>query len=197
MKFTNTYRPKLGGFTLTKTVEGPAAALAKDLEYTFDYVCGEKTGELSLKAGALVESPKDIPVGTHCKITEASFDAPRGTTWTGNITKNGEFTIEEGKLVAVTATNTFDYADGGFAISKTVGGDAKDLAKLTELPFEFKYSCKAPTGETAIDGSVSVMNGQTKHIEKYQWVLSVKLLNRRFAMMGLIGRLIFPARVFL
>lgn len=166
VKFINTYKPKLGGFFLEKIVNGPAAGLAKDLEYSFNYVCGEKTGPLTVKAGEIIRGPIDIPVGTRCKVTEASFDSPRGTTWTGSITKNGEFTIEEDKTVQITATNTFDYSDGGFAISKTVGGDAKDLAKLAELPFEFKYSCKAPTGGNAIDGSVSVMNGQTKHIEK-------------------------------
>lgn len=166
VKFINTYKPKLGGFFLEKIVNGPAAGLAKDLEYSFNYVCGEKTGPFTVKAGEIISGPIDIPVGTRCKVTEASFDSPRGTTWTGSITKNGEFTIEEDKTAQITATNTFDYSDGGFAISKTVGGDAKDLAKLAELPFEFKYSCKAPTGGNAIDGSVSVMNGQTKHIEK-------------------------------
>ncbi|ALR34390.1 Hypothetical protein CpPA01_1733 [Corynebacterium pseudotuberculosis] len=79
VKIINTYKSKLGGFALTKTVEGPAADVVKDIDYTFNYVCGEKTGVLSLRAGSTVESPKDIPVGTHCKISEASFDFPRGT----------------------------------------------------------------------------------------------------------------------
>lgn len=79
VKIINTYKSKLGGFALTKTVEGPAADVVKDIDYTFNYVCGEKTGVLSLRAGSTVESPKDIPVGTHCKIFEASFDFPRGT----------------------------------------------------------------------------------------------------------------------
>ncbi|WP_233486533.1 DUF5979 domain-containing protein [Corynebacterium pseudotuberculosis] len=166
VKIINTYKSKLGGFALTKTVEGPAADVVKDIDYTFNYVCGEKTGVLSLRAGSTVESPKDIPVGTHCKISEASFDFPRGTVWVGSITNNGEFTVEGEKTVQVTATNTFDYSEGGFAISKTVGGDAKNLADLAKLPFEFTYSCKPPTGGTAITGSVSVLNGQTKHVQE-------------------------------
>lgn len=82
-----------------------------------------------------------------------------GRVWVGSITNNGEFTVEGEKTVQVTATNTFDYSEGGFAISKTVGGDAKDLAELAKLPFEFTYSCKPPTGGAAITGSVSVLNG--------------------------------------
>ncbi|WP_234394621.1 DUF5979 domain-containing protein [Corynebacterium pseudotuberculosis] len=113
VKIINTYKSKLGGFALTKTVEGPAADVVKDIDYTFNYVCGEKTGVLSLRAGSTVESPKDIPVGTHCKISEASFDFPRGTVWVGSITNNGEFTVEGEKTVQVTATNTFDYSEGG------------------------------------------------------------------------------------
>lgn len=160
VELINKYTQKVGGFKLTKFVDGPAASLAKDIEYKFDYVCGEKTGSLKVKEGQTVDGPTDIPINTNCTITESEVDVPAGVTWLGTLPNGGKFTIKEGETVDIHAKNTFEHSKGGFSILKTVGGDASDLDALKSKQYEFTYVCEQPNGQP-VKGSISTTPGKS------------------------------------
>ncbi|QOE68592.1 DUF5979 domain-containing protein [Corynebacterium diphtheriae] len=167
--FVNTYDQKVGGFSITKSIEGSAkdADVIKDLEYSFDYVCGEEKGTLPVKAGQTVLGPKDLQVGTECTVTETEVHAPAGIKWTGSSIPVSKFTILENETVEVKATNNFDYMKGGFAILKTVAGTATDLAELHDKHYEFGYVCKQPDG-TELKKFVLVTPGETIQVSDIQ-----------------------------
>lgn len=114
---TNNYQRLVGGFTVSKTVQGDAASLAPT-EFTFDYVClneaGAQTvsGELTVAAGRS-QSVSDVPVGT-CTVTERDAGVAGATLSvtgeTGGQTTDGAsvtFAMTEDASIAVSMVNTY------------------------------------------------------------------------------------------
>lgn len=113
----------VGGFTITKVVEGKnAAKVPADTQFTVAIsgtVNGEHTeGTLTVRAdGTVVEGPANLPAGTVVDLEEVDLPTIDGVSWgTPVFTVDGEkvtsVTIGAGETVAVTLTNT---AGGGLA----------------------------------------------------------------------------------
>ncbi|GAA3228201.1 DUF5979 domain-containing protein [Oerskovia jenensis] len=114
---------QVGGFTITKVVEGKnAAKVPADTQFTVAIsgtVNGEHTeGTLTVRAdGTVVEGPANLPARTVVDLAEVDLPKIAGVSWgTPVFTVGGEkvtsVTIGAGETVAVTLTNT---ADSGLA----------------------------------------------------------------------------------
>ncbi|RRD48992.1 SdrD B-like domain-containing protein [Arachnia propionica] len=148
-------RQTTGKFSVTKTVEGLTGGAAAPERFTFHYVCNDPAateGDLEVPSnGDVVESP-ELPGGAQCTVTE-KLD---GTEVAGHrLTPAPEqsVTIEAGRTVAVTATNTYAATTGTFTLTKKVVND--DGATLP-ADFTFTVTCGAEAPETvklAADGT--------------------------------------------
>ncbi|RTE47712.1 DUF5979 domain-containing protein, partial [Actinobaculum sp. 352] len=114
---TNDYKRLVGGFSISKKVDGDGASLAP-VNFTFDYACvdaaGEETvsGTLQVTPGQ-IEGVEDVPTGT-CEISERDATvngAQLMTSWTvdGAAVDGDTATVNvtDGASVAVEATNTY------------------------------------------------------------------------------------------
>ncbi|GAA1471408.1 DUF5979 domain-containing protein [Corynebacterium felinum] len=170
VEITNTYVRDTGGFSITKQVEGNAAALAPK-RFHFRYTCADGvTGTVEVESGkpAMLSN---IPTG-ECTITEEAAQVEHTTLKThmsvggGQPVENNTVTFSVTKdqqpAVAVVATNTYTAEEYPFMLRKTLSADT-DVDVLTQRAagraFIFDYTCtpayegaKATTGQISISG---------------------------------------------
>ncbi|WP_101845830.1 DUF5979 domain-containing protein [Zhihengliuella sp. ISTPL4] len=108
----------LGGFSVSKQITGPGAALVPDtatflVDYSYTGEDGPVTGTLTLAADGTVQTVEDIPEGTVVTLTERAAGAVSGVAW-GTPVFAGE---------GVTA------AEGGAQL--TIGADTVVAVELT------------------------------------------------------------------
>ncbi|WP_203968157.1 DUF5979 domain-containing protein, partial [Sediminihabitans luteus] len=156
---TNEFTHAVGGFTITKAVEGDDGA--STTEFTGTWTCdAENADGLSSGTWTLADGEDlaldGFPTGTTCSVTE---DAPTDDNgdWSPTISPEGDFVIVEGDAtaIAVTVTNEFTHAIGGFTITKEVTGD--DGASTTE--FSGTWTCDAPNAAGDTTGTWSLADG--------------------------------------
>ncbi|RTE48166.1 DUF5979 domain-containing protein [Actinobaculum sp. 352] len=160
VSFANDYQRLVGGFTVSKTVNGDGAALAPT-SFTFDYACvdagGQETasGILEVDAGSTT-SLSDIPTGS-CTITERPAEVENAQLTTsiavdGQEVAGSSTTIQvtDNSNVAVAATNTYTLDRGSFTVAKAVTGD---YTPGEGESFTVNYRCN---DADATSGSLSV-----------------------------------------
>ena len=149
--FANDYKRLVGGFSITKKVEGDGANLAP-ASFTFDYTCSDAAGQetasgnLQVQAGQ-TEGVEDIPTGT-CEITERDA-AVNGAQLTTSLTVDGQpvegskatINVTDNSAIAVEATNTYVRDRGAFSVAKKVTGD---YTPGTGESFKVNYVCDDP-----------------------------------------------------
>ena len=149
----NNYKAETGIFNIVKTIDGEAAAAAANKDFEFNYSCtvGGKTvksGEVTI-VGAGTAKIEGVPLNSACTITETGATVP-GTAVESTITPaegrsdvDNSFSLvnDEDRMINVDVKNTYTYVDGGFTITKQIGGNAVSFA-----PDEFtvNYKCEAP-----------------------------------------------------
>ncbi|AWE41455.1 hypothetical protein DDD63_00260 [Actinobaculum sp. 313] len=151
VSFTNDYKRLVGGFSISKKVDGDGASLAP-VNFAFDYACvdaaGEETvsGTLQVTPGQ-IEGVEDVPTGT-CEISERDATvngAQLMTSWTvdGAAVEGSKATISvtDGSAIAVEATNTYTRDRGSFSVAKKVTGD---YTSGTGESFKVNYVCDDP-----------------------------------------------------
>lgn len=109
----------LGGFSVSKQVTGPGAALVPDtstflVDYSYAGEDGPITGTLTLSADGTVQTVEDIPEGTVVTLTERVAGPVSGVAWGTPVfagegvtvtTDGAQLTIGEDTVVAVELTN--------------------------------------------------------------------------------------------
>ncbi|GAA1474640.1 T surface-antigen of pili [Corynebacterium felinum] len=154
---TNTFtkaEPKTGTFKVKKEITGNASADFSNRVFTFDYTCGDKTGELTITGAGEAQGPQDIPVGTQCTIVERPVTDLNAHAWTATYQPTDGITITEGQQPTLTVTNTFTKPEpktGNFTVKKELTGNAAE--NFNNHTFTFTYTCGAQTGELKITGA--------------------------------------------
>ncbi|MFD4992485.1 DUF5979 domain-containing protein [Cellulosimicrobium cellulans] len=150
---TNTATAQVGGFSLTKAVEGDLAgsvppgtefeaewSATLPVGFTYD---GPLSGTLTVLAdGTVVDGPQDLPVGTVVTFTEINLPEVDGVVWGAPTFSPETVTIGDEENTLVTLTNTTqDVAEvGGFSVAKQVTGDRADLVPAgTEFTVAYSY----------------------------------------------------------
>ncbi|MDO4785173.1 MAG: DUF5979 domain-containing protein, partial [Propionibacteriaceae bacterium] len=163
---TNHYRLKSGAFTVSKSVDGDAAALAPK-SFVVDYSCVNEAGvesargELTIKPGEQAGVPM-VPAGK-CTVKEREANVANAK-WSSALAVDGvpvegkeaTFDVTDGSSIAVSLSNTYMLHRGGFSIAKTVTGADRD--QHAARTFMFHYSCATSEGtsEGEVKGTVSV-----------------------------------------
>jgi choice-of-anchor A domain-containing protein len=166
---TNVADAVVGGFTVRKAIEGGAAgAVPGDTAFLVDWTAtvpagvvhdGETTGTLTVLAdGTVANGPTDLPVGTTVTLTEQQpLPGVDGVVWgLPTLEPASPVTIVEGPTgVSVTVTNTADAPEtvGGFAVQKSLAGDASG-AVPPGTAFVVAWTAELPDG-AEYDGSTS------------------------------------------
>ncbi|MFC7404780.1 DUF5979 domain-containing protein, partial [Georgenia alba] len=151
----NTAEPAPGEFTVTKTLQGPAAGdVPPGTEFTVQYtVDGGEPVEISVPVGESV-TIDDVPAGAEVTVTEVSLPDIPGIVWgdpilsVDGVPQEGDsvtFTVGADTGVSVGVTNTARYAPGNFSVEKVLEGEAAD-----EVPdgTEFVLEYSVDGGET-------------------------------------------------
>jgi hypothetical protein len=137
---TNTFTT--GSLEVTKTIDGPGAALWGDQGFTVRLACtldGDTVYDgdsPALNAGNLVWSVDDLPTGASCTVTEPG---PGGATTTTFTPAGGTVTIGDGSTVAVGVTNTFEL--GALTVTKDLTGPAAGLSGAQNGQYTMELSC--------------------------------------------------------
>lgn len=116
---TNSYRDAVGGFSLSKALDGVDAVDLPDggdTEFEVDYFLNgstTKAGTLTVTAdGAVVGGPTNLPLGTVVTFDEATPAPVAGGDWVAATFAPATVEITaDGQLTRVTLTNTFDADD--------------------------------------------------------------------------------------
>ncbi|GAB6937599.1 DUF5979 domain-containing protein [Isoptericola variabilis] len=137
---TNTFSTEpVGGFTVTKVVDGDASA-ATVREFSGTWTCsaenlaGDASGAWSLAGGGSVVVD-GFPVGTTCDVAEDDVSDDAGT-WASSIAPAGELTVTEDGAGAtvVTVTNTFTPTVPSPSPSPSESTPAPSLSDSTPAP---------------------------------------------------------------
>ncbi|MDF9877910.1 DUF5979 domain-containing protein [Cellulosimicrobium cellulans] len=172
---TNVADAVVGGFTVQKALEGGAAsAVPGDTAFLVDWTAtvpvgvaydGATSGTLTVRAdGTVASGPTDLPVGTSVTLAEQQpLPEIAGVVWgVPTLAPASPITIVEGPTgVAVTVTNTADAPAqiGGFAVQKSVTGDASG-AVPPDTAFVVAWEAELPPGsgyEGATSGTLTVL----------------------------------------
>jgi hypothetical protein len=144
----NTAQAEPGWFTISKSLQGPAAGQVPDgTTFTVEYtVAGGEPVQVDVPLGETI-TVSDVPAGAEVTIGEAELPEVPGVAWgTPVLTVDGipqdatetTFTVEAGTGVAVGVTNAANPAPGIFTATKTVAGDAADdVPDGTEFLLEY------------------------------------------------------------
>lgn len=159
---TNEIERDLGGFAVTKAVEGTGADLiGSDVEFTvnYSYPAGEwyEAGEGSLtvtKGGTA--SVDGLPAGAVVTLEEVLPADPENGTWVSASFPNGNV-VEVGKneVAEVALVNEVALGEGGFSIQKLIDGSGKNLVANGAV-FVVHYEYKAGVGFEAGEGTLEV-----------------------------------------
>ncbi|GMA26080.1 hypothetical protein GCM10025864_38390 [Luteimicrobium album] len=159
---TNTFTSTVGGFQVSKVVEGDDGATVD--EFTIDWSCDQpnaddqSSGSVTLHAGDESDPITGFPVGTQCTVSEPTVDDTSGT-WASSVTP-ATVTIgseDPSEIAAVTVTNTFTAARGGFTIQKEVTGDTG----ASTTTFAVDWQCSAANTDGDASGTVNLSDGDT------------------------------------
>lgn len=172
---TNVADATVGGFTVQKALEGGAAsAVPGDTAFLVDWTAtvpagvaydGATSGTLTVLAdGTVASGPTDLPVGTTVTLAEQQpLPEISGVVWgVPTLEPASPITIVEGPAgVAVTVTNTADAPAevGGFAVQKSVTGDASG-AVPPDTAFVVAWEAELPPDsgyEGATSGTLTVL----------------------------------------
>ena len=110
-----------GTFSLRKVLSGVEAAVfpvGTTFPVTAKWDGGEETFNLPVD-GSVVAGPRELPVGTKVTFTEVKVPDVEGYTFKGVAFSPQTLTIEDGKNLQVTATNT--YEKGALAVTGATG----------------------------------------------------------------------------
>lgn len=159
---TNEIERDLGGFAVTKAVEGTGADLiGSDVEFTvnYSYPAGDwyEAGEGSLtvtKGGTA--SVDGLPAGAVVTLEEVLPADPENGTWVSASFPNGNV-VEVGKneVAEVALVNEVALGEGGFSIQKLIDGSGKNLVANGAV-FVVHYEYKAGVGFEAGEGTLEV-----------------------------------------
>lgn len=159
---TNEIERDLGGFAVTKAVEGTGADLiGSDVEFTvnYSYPAGDwyEAGEGSLtvtKGGTA--SVDGLPAGAVVMLEEVLPADPENGTWVSASFPNGNV-VEVGKneVAEVALVNEVALGEGGFSIQKLIDGSGKNLVANGAV-FVVHYEYKAGVGFEAGEGTLEV-----------------------------------------
>lgn len=147
----NTYRERLGGFSVAKSVEGIADVSLLPAEFDFKYTVGDDpvVRELSVVPGESV-SVADLPYDSEVTLWEDTDSMEidghsfQGVTWSGDgVSLAGEgavsFTIGESDSdTEVTATNLYQERLGAFRILKATSGLKDGVSPATGVKFLYR-----------------------------------------------------------
>jgi LPXTG-motif cell wall-anchored protein len=161
---TNTYTRQLGTFAVKKAVIGDYTPSAGET-FAVTYTCDDQNqtrGTLTLPADGTAVSGPSLPTGTSCVLQEDQAAADREGYGLATTYSDGAVTIVEGQNPELTVTNNYTALKGSFAISKTVAGDAADLANGKE--FTFEYTCTPRSGADQFTDTVTVKAGETASV---------------------------------
>ncbi len=148
---TNTATLAVGGFSLSKDVQGSGAgSVAEDAEFTVTWTAqvpdgivydGATTGTVTVLAdGTVVDGPQDLPVGTVVTFEETDFPEVPGIEWGTPVFSPAAITIGDGQNTLVSVTNAAVQQVGGFSLQKLVVGDAAHLGPDdTEFTVRYRY----------------------------------------------------------
>lgn len=175
LEVTNHTSRVLTGLTLSKQVTGDTKAEPAGQTYDLSYVCtdasgGKHTGGAAVKGGSSYVSPKDIPLGSECVVTEGARPdvspralwAPVGfeVTGSGAAVVDGAkvtFTLptvqgEQGNDVKVKVTNELLRQQAGYTLTKTADPASGTTVKPGDT---IKYTLTVqPTGPGTVDDVV-------------------------------------------
>ena len=143
--------PALGGFLVTKAVDGDAESeVAGDVPFTVNY--SYRTPDGQQFDGSFVvtrNTPNGLDnllPGTEVSLSEAERPAVGGVEWAGIDWSTDHVTIVSGETTPVTLTNTADEAPvGGFVVSKSVAGSGHHLVG-SDIEFTVTYEYDGPDG---------------------------------------------------
>lgn len=172
---TNVADAVVGGFTVQKSLAGGAAdAVPTDTAFLVDWTAtvpvgvaydGATSGTLTVLAdGTVASGPTDLPVGTTVTLAEQQpLPEIEGVVWgVPALEPASPITIVDGPTgVAVTVTNTADAPAeiGGFAVQKSVTGDASG-AVPPDTAFVVAWEAELPPDsgyEGATSGTLTVL----------------------------------------
>lgn len=168
---TNTFSTEpVGGFTVTKVVDGDASA-ATVREFSGTWTCsaenlaGDASGVWSLADGGSV-AVDGFPVGTTCEVAEDDVSDDAGT-WASSIDPAGALTLTEDGAGAtvVTVTNTFTPTSPSPSPSPSESTPAPSPSDSTPAPSTLTPSSSttapAPGPGTGTDGGTGSGEGGT------------------------------------
>ncbi|HZK05104.1 MAG TPA: DUF5979 domain-containing protein, partial [Actinomycetaceae bacterium] len=158
---TNTSARLLGGFSVTKVVEGTADATNV---YSGDWECVDPAGatmdgDWSVTGEGTWASSDNIPLGSICSVkSETRPDSPVADdpswAWDGDANLGSSITVGSDDTT-ITVTNTSARLLGGFSVTKDVEGTA-DATNV----YSGGWECVDPAGAT-ISGDWSVTGEDT------------------------------------
>lgn len=159
---TNEIERDLGGFAVTKAVEGTGAELVgDDVEFTvnYSYPAGEwfAAGEGSLTVtNGETATVEGVPAGAVVTLEEVLPADPENGTWVSASFPDGNIvTVEKNVVADVALVNEIELGKGGFSIQKFIEGTGKDLVPEGAM-FTVYYEYEAGVGFEAGQGSLDV-----------------------------------------
>lgn len=171
---TNTYVRENGGFSISKVIDGNAAALAPD-SFTFNYQCvgddAQRTkhnGKVTVTKTEPIKTVADVPTGT-CTITEEAHTIKDGRvdvafSVNGQVAQPADtatITVTKGATAQVSATNTYIADEGTFEVVKVVTAD-RDKELLADKTFVVDYQCTPSfPGAPAQPGELTITEGKS------------------------------------
>ena len=162
---TNTATLAVGGFSLSKAVQGSGAgAVPGDASFTVAWTAqvpdgvvydGATTGTVTVLAdGTVADGPQDLPVGTVVTFEETVFPEVPGISWGTPVLDPSSVTVGDGTNTLVTVTNAAVQQVGGFSVAKSVEGEASGLVP-DDAQFTVEYSYELDG--TTVTGSLTVL----------------------------------------
>src|SRR5690606_3718006 len=118
----------VGGFSLVKVLDGVSVGdFPSDASFEVEYFLdgsSSAAGTVTVRAdGTVVDGPQDLPVGTVVTFGEGTpTNTPAGFVWEGATFAPSSVEIADGQNVAVTVTNAYRDAVGGFSVKKALFG---------------------------------------------------------------------------
>ena len=159
---TNSIERDLGGFAVTKAVEGSGAALiGEDAEFTvnYSYPAGDwyeaGEGTLTVTNGGTA-SVDGLPAGAVVTLEEVLPADPENGSWVSASFPDGNIvTVGKNQVAEVALVNEVALGEGGFQIQKLLDGNGKHLV-ADGATFTVDYTYKAGVGFEAGSGSLEV-----------------------------------------
>jgi hypothetical protein len=152
VRVVNTYTPKPGAVSVTKSIAGPGAALHDDVVVVVACEDGQING-LRIPAGApgpRTASLSNVPAGDDCGVAELADGSNAAVTASVSGLPEGLFVILPAEDRTIDVVDTYAFNPGSLSVSKVIGGSL--ASRRTAVTVDIGCSNGVSTSRTFAPG---------------------------------------------